>query len=149
MIPEHRLAVLLDQIRQTQISKCLYHNPVTRPSLFSNHMCDRSQFPLRTMLELNHNAGEVWYLEFSHNGKRLATCGQDSAVIIYDTSSFQVRHTLTDHTAHVAYATWSPDDKKLITCSHDRKAKVWDTEVCTYAFLFINLLTIFSLASAY
>ena len=140
MIPEHRLAVLLDQIRQTQISKCLYHNPSSRPSLFSDHMCDRSQFPLRTVLELNHNAGEVWYLEFSHDGTRLATSGQDSAVIIYDTSNFQVKHTLKDHTGHVAYVTWSPDDKRLITCSHDRKAKVWDAEVCIYLLGFRSLL---------
>lgn len=140
MIPEHRLAVLLDQIKQNQISKCLYHNPSTRPSLFSDHMCDRSQFPLRTVLELNHNAGEVWYLEFSHNGRRLATSGHDSAVVIYDTSTFQVRHTLTDHTAHVAYVTWSPDDRRLITCSHDRKAKVWDAEVCVFLLLFSSLL---------
>ncbi|MCJ1224496.1 hypothetical protein MMC12_001141 [Toensbergia leucococca] len=127
MIPEHRLAVLLDQLKQTQISKCLYHNPSTSPSLFSDHMCDRSQFPLRTVLELSHNAGEVWYLQFSHDGTRLATSGSDSTVVVYDTSTFQVQHTLTDHNDHVAYLTWSPDDSKLITCSHDHKAMVWDT----------------------
>lgn len=130
MIPEHRLAALLDQLKQNQISKCLYHNSSTSPSLFSDHMCDRSQFPLRTVLELSHNAGEVWFIEFSHNGRRLATSGQDSAVVIYDTSTFHVRLTLTDHTDCVAYVTWSPDDSKLITCSHDHKARVWDSEVC-------------------
>lgn len=129
MIPEHRLAVLLDQLKQNQISKCLYHNSSTSPSLFSDHLCDRSQFPLRTILELSHNSGEVWFIEFSHNGRRLATSGQDSAVLIFDTSNFQVRHKLTDHTAHVAHLTWSPDDSKLITCSQDHKARVWDSEV--------------------
>lgn len=129
MIPEHRLAVLLDQLKQNQISKCLYHNSSTSPSLFSDHMCDRSQFPLRTVLELSHNAGEVWFVAFSHNGHRLATSGQDSAVIIYDTSTFHVQFTLREHTSHVAYVAWSPDDSKLITCSHDYKARVWDSEV--------------------
>ncbi|MCJ1424008.1 hypothetical protein MMC29_001895 [Sticta canariensis] len=128
MIPEHRLAVLLNQLKQNQISKCLYHNSSTSPSLFSDHMCDRGQFPLRTVLELSHNAGEVWFVAFSHNGHRLATSGQDSAVIIYDTSTFHVRFTLRAHTSHVAYVTWSPDDSKLITCSHDFKARVWDSE---------------------
>ncbi|KAI4140315.1 MAG: hypothetical protein L6R39_005854 [Caloplaca ligustica] len=127
MIPQHRLAVLLDQVKQNQISHCLYHNPSQSPSLFSDHMCDRSQFPLRTILELNQNAGEVWAMEFSHDGHRLATSGQATDVLIYDTSTFQVAYRITDHTDHVAYLAWSPDDSKLITCSHDKTARVWDT----------------------
>ena len=130
MIPDHRLAVLLDQVKQNQISRCLYHNPTTSPSLFADHVCDRSQFPLKTVRELSQNIGEVWFLEFSHNGKRLATSGRDSVVVIYDTTHFQVRHLLTEHTNHVAYVAWSPDDTKLITCSHDHKAKIWDEAVC-------------------
>ncbi|KAI4131378.1 MAG: hypothetical protein LQ338_001263 [Usnochroma carphineum] len=127
MIPQHRLAVLLDQVKQNQISHCLYHNPSSLPSLFSDHMCDRSQFPLRTILELNQNAGEVWAMEFSHDGRRLATSGQATDVLIYDTSTFQVVYRITDHTDHVAYLAWSPDDSNLITCSFDKTARVWDT----------------------
>lgn len=129
MIPQHRLAVLLDQVKQNQISHCLYHNPSSLPSLFSDHMCDRSQFPLRTILELNQNAGEVWAMEFSHDGRRLATSGQATDVLIYDTSTFQVVYRITDHTDHVAYLAWSPDDSNLITCSFDKTARVWDTMV--------------------
>lgn len=88
MIPEHRLAVLLDQIKQSQISKCLFHNPSSAPSLFTDHMCDQTQFPLHTIVELNQSVGEVWCLEFSHNGKSLAACGADIAVIVYDTITF-------------------------------------------------------------
>lgn len=128
MIPDRRLAVLLDQVKQTQISRCLYHNPTRSPSLFADHKCDRDQFPLQTILELTQN-DEVWFLEFSHGGRRLATSGQDSAVIIYDTTDFQILHQLTEHTKYVGYVTWSPDDTKIITCSHDRTAKVWDATV--------------------
>ena len=131
MLPDHRLAVLLDQVKQGQISKCLYHNPLTSPSLFSDHMCDRSDFPLQTVLELTQNADEVWFIEFSHDGSRLATSGRDTAVVIYDTSNFQVQHILKEHGNHVAYVAWSPDDSKLITCSFDHKARVWDSAVCT------------------
>lgn len=129
MIPDHRLAVLLDQAKQSQIAKCLYHNPTSRPSLFSNHMCDRSQFPLCTVLELSESVGEVWCIGFSHDGTMLAASGEDPTVIIYDTKTFQVRHKLADHTGYVAYVAWSPDDTKLITCSNDHIARVWDTTV--------------------
>ena len=93
-------------------------------------MCDRSQFPLQTVLELGQNADEVWFLEFSHDGTKLATSGKDTAVVIYDTSTFQVRHTLRDHGDRVAYVAWSPDDTKLITCSFDHKARLWNSSVC-------------------
>lgn len=130
MIPDHRLAMLLDQVKRNQISQCLYHNPTTSPSLFSDHICDRSQFPLQTVLELSNNEDQVWFLEFSHDGRMLATCGKDTVVVIYNMTTFGVHHLLTEHNDFVAYVAWSPDDTKLITCSHDRKAKVWDTAVC-------------------
>ena len=132
MIPDHRLAVLLDQIKQSQIAKCLYHNPSTSPSLFTDHMCDRTQFPLQTAFELNQSTGEVYVLEFSHNGKRIAASGADGMTVIYDTSTFQVRHTLREHTDSVVHLAWSPDDTRLITCSRDNTAKVWNTIVRSF-----------------
>ena len=105
MIPDHRLAVLLDHVKQNQINQCLYHNTATAPSLYSDHLCDRSQFPLRTSFELSQHTDEVWYLEFSHDGTKLATTSRDCSVIIYDASTFNILHKLTDHTDPVAYAT--------------------------------------------
>ena len=128
MIPEHRLATLLDQVKQNQISKCYYHNPTSSLSLFADHACDRSQFPLQSIIHLSQNS-EVWFLEFSHGGSRLATSGYDSAVTIYDTLTFKETHSLAAHTKHVAYVAWSPDDSRLVSCSHDGTARLWDTEV--------------------
>ena len=129
MIPQHRLAVLLDQLKQSQVSKCLYHNPSRAPSLFTDHICDRSQFPLQTMVELTQSNGEVWCVEFSHNGKLLAAGGSDKTVVIYDTTTFQVHHSLKGHESGVAHVSWSPDDSRLITCSQDRTAKLWEIDV--------------------
>ncbi|KAI9798670.1 MAG: hypothetical protein M1833_004659 [Piccolia ochrophora] len=128
MIPEHRLAVLLHQVKQNQISNCLYHNTSLSPSLYTDHTCDRSQFPLHTVRELEKHTDEVWYLEYSHDGSRLATTGQDKTVVIYDVRTFDVIHILSDHTQPIAYVAWSPDDTKLISCSHDCTARVWDTQ---------------------
>lgn len=130
MIPNHRLAQLLDQVRLNQIRGCLYHNPAAPLSLFTDHMCDRNQFPLRTSQILDQFEGEVWVVQFSHNGKYLATSGSTNSVVIYDTTNWTVRHRLNDHEGHVAYFTWSRDDSKIITCCGDRRARVWDTMVC-------------------
>lgn len=135
MIPDHRLAVLLDHVKQNQINQCLYHNTAEPPSLYSDHQCDRAQFPLRTSIELSEHTDEVWYLEFSHDGTKLATTGRESIVIIYDVATFSVLHRLTDHGGPVAYATWSPDDSQLISCSQDFKARIWDVEVRLIPFL--------------
>jgi WD40 repeat protein len=129
MIPDHRLAVLLDHVKQTQINQCRYHNTASSPSLYCDHICDRNDFPLHATIELTRHSDEIWYVEFSHDGSKLATASKDRTVIIYDTTTFSVIHKFVEHDEPVAYATWSPDDSKLITCSQDKKAKVWDVEV--------------------
>lgn len=136
MIPGNRLAILLDHVKQNQINQCLYHNTASPPSLYSDHMCDRADFPLQTTIELCQHRDEVWYCEFSHDGTKLVTAGRDHNVIIYDTSTFEVIHKLADHDDGVAQAIWSPDDTRLITCSQDKKARVWCAEVrTTHCFL--------------
>ena len=129
MIPEHRLAVLLEQVKQSQISRCLYHNTASSPSLYSDHMCDRNNFPLMAHQELDRHTGEVWYVKFSNDGRRLATCGQDGLAIIYDVSTFEILHVLDDHEAGVCSLAWSPDDTILITCCQDKRARIWNSEV--------------------
>lgn len=129
MIPQHRLAILLDTVKQSQINNCLYHNTAEPPSLYSNHMCDRNDFPLDISVNLTQHSDEVWYCEFSHDGTKLVTAGKDRSVLIYDTSSFAVLHRLADHGDGVAYVSWSPDDSKVISCSQDKKARVWSVEV--------------------
>lgn len=137
MIPDNRLATLLDHVKQNQINQCLYHNTAQSPSLYSDHMCDREDFPLGTRLELNQHSDEVWHCQFSHDGTKLVTAGRDSNVIIYDTSTFAVLYRLGDHKDGVAHAVWSFDDSKLITCSQDKTARVWSMEVLfPYLFAF-------------
>jgi WD40 repeat protein len=129
MLPEHRLAVLLQQVKQSQISNCLYHNTATSPSLYADHICDRNNFPLRTVVELEKHTGEVWQIRFSHDGSRLATCGSDGSAIIYEVRSFEAIHILTDHEGGVCSLAWSPDDSMLVTCSQDKRARLWNTNV--------------------
>jgi WD40 repeat protein len=84
MIPEHRLASLLQQVKQTQISNCLYHNTSNSPSLYSDHMCDRNQFPLMTVVLLSDHSDEVYCVKYSHDGTKMASASKDKTIIIWD-----------------------------------------------------------------
>lgn len=130
MIPEHRMATLLTELKDLQSQHCLYHSSQHPLSLYSNHVCDRADFPLETMCELDRHTSEVWFLAFSNDGTRLATASLDMVVLIYDTTSFRLVHILAEHKEAIVYLSWSPDDTRLITCSKDTTAKVWDTQVC-------------------
>lgn len=129
MLPENRLAVLLNQVKQGQIDTCLYHTAALSPSLYSDHSCERRNFPTDVALELTNLSGEVWEIRFSHDGSKLAACGSKEQVIIWDTRSFSVLHTFSDHENGVGNISWSPDDTMLVTCSQDKHACLWDVTV--------------------
>ncbi|KAG9244522.1 WD domain-containing protein [Calycina marina] len=128
MLPERRLAILLQQVKRNQISLCLYHNTAASPSLYQDHVCDRNDFPKTSFIELAEHAGEVWLVVFSNNGKRLASCGADGVVMIYEVPSFAVLHTLAEHDSGICALAWSPDDSMIVTCSQDKRARLWTAE---------------------
>ncbi|KAG5987939.1 hypothetical protein E4U54_004826, partial [Claviceps lovelessii] len=132
LLPDSRLAVLLQQVKQNQINNCIYHTAASSPSLYSDHICDRLNFPTEVVLELNDMLGEVWEVQFSHDGSRLAACGSRDTVVIWETKSFMAETKLTiqvqkDHESGVASIAWSPDDSMIVTCSRDNFARIWDT----------------------
>ncbi|KAF9874837.1 putative WD domain-containing protein [Colletotrichum karsti] len=127
MLPENRLAVLLQQVKQSQIDSCLWHTTASSPSLYSDHDCERRYFPTEVALELTDLTGEVWQVQFSHDGKRLAACGSEDAVVIWDLPDFSVSQVLRSHNHGVGNFSWSPDDTMLVTCSQDKYARLWDT----------------------
>jgi len=136
------MAELLTHAKETAIRSCRYHNTRQWPSLYTDHVCERDDFPLGTVCELERHTDEVWFLAFSNDGTRLATASKDSLVVIYETETFQILHILSGYKGAIAYVAWSPDDTKLVTCSHvtypeggrqpptkDHTAQVWDTIV--------------------
>ncbi|KAI2621655.1 WD domain-containing protein [Hypoxylon sp. NC1633] len=126
MLPEHRLAILLHQVKANQIGGCLWHCSAVSPSLYSDHVCDRRLFPTENVLELDEHEDQVWQVMFSHDGTKLASCGQGKQVIIWDVASFEPLHYLKDHEQGVGNLAWSWDDSMLVTCCQDRHARLWD-----------------------
>ncbi|RXG43677.1 hypothetical protein VDGE_01283 [Verticillium dahliae] len=128
MLPQNRLAVLLDQVKQSQIDSCLWHTSASSPSLYSDHICDRTHFPNETALQLTDLTGEVWGVQFSNDGRRLAGFGSNDTVMIWEVPSFNVVRTLGEHVDGCANLAWSPDDSMIVTCGRDKHARLWDTK---------------------
>ncbi|KXT17582.1 hypothetical protein AC579_6167 [Pseudocercospora musae] len=138
MIPEHRLAQLLNAVQETQILECRYHNTTAQPSLYTDHECSADDFPLHQQIELRNHSDEVWFLEFSHDGTMLATAGKEGLVVVYDTVKWRPLHEFREHersplsgaansagTADnnrgICYVAFSPDDQHLISCSQNNE----------------------------
>lgn len=144
MIPEHRLATLLNSVQEDQILNCRYHNTTVQPSLYTDHECPTEDFPLHTMLELKNHSDEVWFVEFSHDGSMLATAGKDGLVCVYDTIRWRLKHEIREHERSplatgsssagapenrgVCYVAFSPDDQHLISCGQNNEFVVVNTK---------------------
>jgi WD repeat-containing protein 26 len=87
MVPAHRLVTLLQQAKDYQIHKCLFHLRFSDGphSLLTDHTCDSAAFPSATIKILSGHKDEVWDIKFSHDGTKLASSSKDSCVIIWDT----------------------------------------------------------------
>jgi len=129
LIPENRLLTIIDQAIQLQKLRCLYHNTQNETiSLFADHTCQPEQIPRTTKQILEHHTDEVWFVQFSHNGRYLASASKDLTVAIWDVSIDKIckpMQILSGHTKEVSYLVWSPDDTMLLTCANDN-IKLWD-----------------------
>lgn len=148
IVPPKRLATLFDQARRYQQLECSYHNNEPAMTLLSDHSCKRGSFPTVTTHVLSEHTDEVWVLEWSHDGRFLATGGRDERVIIWEVgvSYFPSQSacanavqptpvrkcekiaSLPGHKDPVSAIAYSPDDSRLVvTC--ENTFYLWDTKV--------------------
>ncbi|KAJ7965033.1 WD repeat-containing protein 26-like [Quillaja saponaria] len=130
MIPERRLEHLVEQALILQRESCTFHNSLDKEmSLYTDHHCGRDQIPSRTLQILEEHDGEVWFVQFSHNGKYLASSSNDRSAIIWEVDTnggLSMKHRLSGHQKPVSSVSWSPDDQELLTCGVEEAVRRWD-----------------------
>ncbi|CCG83321.1 WD domain protein [Taphrina deformans PYCC 5710] len=140
MIPEARLATLLNAARNAQIEDCLYHTTNNRVSfLIPNHACPRSSFPLHNSHVLRSHTDEVWHVQYSGSGRYLASTGADGLIVVYDVRNMRPIHHLNLRTSEdikrdkkdgklkgITYIAFNSDETLLMTCSQDNVIVHWD-----------------------
>ena len=68
----------------------------------------------------------VLHVEFSPDGRRIATGGADGAIKVWETTSNQEPFTLRGHKQNVTCVAFSPDGRRLASTSSDQTVKIWD-----------------------
>ncbi|XP_011000199.1 PREDICTED: WD repeat-containing protein 26-like [Populus euphratica] len=130
IIPESRLEHLVEQALTLQRDACFFHNSLDKEmSLYSDHQCGRDQIPSRILQILEAHSDEVWFLQFSHNGKYLASSSNDRSAIIWEidvNGGVSLKHRLSGHQKPVSSVSWSPNDHQLLTCGMEEVVRRWD-----------------------
>jgi len=131
LLPPRRLESLVLQALEFQKYKCLYHNTLDAPlSLFENHSCGPDLLPRKLKHVLTAHTDEVWFVQFSHNGKFLASASKDKTVIIWNVQDGLAEpiHFLVGHTQETSYLAWSPNDEFIVTAGGDNIVRLWNTQ---------------------
>ncbi|SNX83850.1 uncharacterized protein MEPE_02558 [Melanopsichium pennsylvanicum] len=120
MIPSRRLPQLLEQAQSWQKQQDPFFNspPGTHFSLLTDHRSDRSVFPSHVSRTIEDHHDEVWCLQFSHDGTKLATAGTDKTILIWSVSDdYKLLQKFGPLWDNISSVSWSPDNKRLLVTS--------------------------------
>ncbi len=75
---------------------------------------------------LTGHHGHVDDVVFSPNGARLASCGEDMTVRLWNTATGALLQTITGHEGAVMGVDYAPDGRLVASCSEDKTVRLWD-----------------------
>lgn len=82
---------------------------------------------------LHGHTMDILHLEWSKDGRFLASCGMDNTTIVWDAMNFPHKITILDknrdgHDASVKGLSWDPIGKFLVTQAADKTLRIWRTD---------------------
>ncbi|KAJ8759287.1 hypothetical protein K2173_006807 [Erythroxylum novogranatense] len=130
LVPKKRLEHLVEKALDRQCEACRFHNSLNSDTyLYLDHQCGRTQIPSQTVQVLEAHSDEVWFLQFSHNGRYLASSSKDQSVVLWEVKEdgqVSFKHKLAGHQKPVLTVSWSPNDCQLLTCGQEEVIRRWD-----------------------
>ncbi len=91
-----------------------------------NNSSNESQAATAEMLHtLQGHASEVNSVEWSPDGSRVVTTGDDKTAIVWSAYTGAKIVTFSDHIARVRKAVWNIDGTKIVSVSDDKTVKIW------------------------
>lgn len=68
----------------------------------------------------------LYGIAFSPDGKRVAACGADSALHVFDVRSGKEQRRLDGHSGRVWSVAFAPDNRRLLSGGFDNSIRIWD-----------------------
>jgi WD40 repeat protein/serine/threonine protein kinase len=78
------------------------------------------------LVSFKAHATDAYFVTFSRDGTRFATCGRDRTARVWDTKTGAAVCVCSGHTDDVNWVDFSPDQRLLATASDDHSVRVWD-----------------------
>ncbi len=78
-------------------------------------------------LVLKGHTGFALDVRYSPDGKRIASCGIDKTVRVWDSVTGDEKITLRGHDDTVWGLSFSPDGRRIVSAGFDKTARIWDT----------------------
>ncbi|WP_165231824.1 protein kinase domain-containing protein [Aquisphaera insulae] len=75
-----------------------------------------------------HGGRDVYHVEYSPDGKSIATAGADGRVRIWDAETHELRRVLHAHEGDTNDVRFSPEGRRLVTTGDDMVIRVWDAQ---------------------
>lgn len=137
LIPETRLEELVEQALIAQLDRCPYHNSrALHLSLFTDYIAGPEQLPTMTSQVLDVHTDEVWALQFSGDGRWLATASKDGSALLWSVDEgsnsngdegggVQLVCKLIQGARTVNIVAFSPDGKHVLIGAGDGRLRVY------------------------
>ncbi|CAK74527.1 unnamed protein product (macronuclear) [Paramecium tetraurelia] len=128
------------QLIDTNISGLSFCNADLSKSKFTNININSCNFNYANLTDVEWNNvrckekpflkedEQVKVVEFSSNGKLIASNGKGNLVSLWDVESYKVIQQLDGHQDTILAVTFSPDSKTLASASKDKTIKLWDIQ---------------------